>query len=296
MIIMIKHVTTSVLMYFFLLAPLQATENIPNGLMFVGYSGGVWRVYVKDNIKEPLREIVEIQSPRNVSWNRWHHTFSYVDINANFIQINTLTKKRRRLKGLDPKDRFSQPKYSANGSRLFAVKMPGGKSRHTELVEISNDFSSVKTVVNKRTAQFEPSLNGEDFLYYTTALCIDDCPNMIWELWRKNLVTLEQEQITLLNSVSRKPVLAGNGLLYFSSNSGGNYHIWKMLPTPGAPPEQLTFGHVYDTDPAIDKDNDLYFLRRTNEGVNLMRLVAGKAVVVLLPDHVTDIRNLEIMQ
>ena len=149
-------------------------------------------------------------------------------------------------------------------------------------------------VVVQPLSQFDPYVIGND-IYYSNVTCVVDCGHVIQEIWKKSLITSRAEQITLLNSVSRQPVLnRARSWLYFSSNFSGNFHIWRQNLENGIT-EQLTSGNVTDTNPRLDSADNLYFIRRTPDGSLLMkRNTKGDHRSVPLPSGVSDIRDLEI--
>ena len=267
--------------------------TLPDKTLFAGLVGVEWRVFQSE--KKKITHLPAINNPRNITFNPQQQHITFV---ASDASLQTYSVDTREISSTvdDPENRYTQPKYSANGKRLFSVMLKQGQSRSTEIVEFIDGEASPRKVVVKRTAQFDPYMFEERYLYYTTATCVDDCGKMIWELWRKDMFTGIQEQLTLFNAVSRQPILKENNTIYFSSNKAGHYHIWRMRAEVGGKAEQLTSGEVHDSDPAFDREGNLYFIRRTpEEGAALMvRYEDGRLDRVDLPESIEDIRNLEI--
>ena len=131
-------------------------------------------------------------------------------------------------------------------------------------------------MVTQRSAQFEPYFHAPDTLYYANVLCTEGCGRVIQEIWRKNLVSGQAEQLTLMNAIAQQPVVSPDGKwLVFSSDKAGNFHLWRMeLATRRV--EQLTAGRVTDISPAVDGNGEVYFIRRSRDGTRLMRRGGGR--------------------
>jgi len=272
----------------------DAIAGLPEGLSLVGLDADTWRVYV---VRGGVLEAVPgVEHPRSTAHHGGTARLAYVSAGNRLRERDLDSGETVDLGGDESGSRYTQPHYSADGRWLFAVEMPEGKSRRTVIVGFDRERGERHAFVRKRTAQFEPFLQGERFLYYTTALCVDDCGRMIWELWRRDMSTAEQIQLTLTNAVATQPHASDDGWLYFSGDAdGGRFHIWRMRAQAGAEVEQLTSGEVRDSEPATDARGRLHFLRKTREGTRLMRLdadgaVRGMALGVVL----RDLRNLEI--
>lgn len=269
-------------------------QNLPDGIAFVGYDSETWSIYYIDDGSQQLKQIKEIKHPRNFTWNRRNNKIAYISVDSKLVEFDMQSKKEQPFALISENDQVTQPKYSVDQKRLFAVLLPNGKSRKTQLIEFQKDKQRYESVVRKRTAQFEPFMFDDEYLYYTTAICVNDCGNMIWELWRRDMSSAEQVQLTLGNHVSRQPVLKDKDWIYFSSNRAGNYHIWRMKNKIGAAAEQLTSGDVHDSDINFDNNGNLYFLRRSQENIEIMKLSKNKLTEIKLPEHIIDIRNLEV--
>lgn len=283
----------ALLLVLLMLLPQQRCLASDTRFAFIGLKGQQWKIYLAEKNLRRAKAIDDIESPRTFSWNPNTQQVVYVGIDAQLKLYDIKKKSHRALTQNSTSDHFTQPYFDMGQRQLWAVQMPGGKSRSTNIAAIDVESGSIDLVVRKRTAQFEPFSTGPEYLYYTTAICVDDCGRPIWELWRKNLNTLAQEQLTLLNALSRKPFLAADKTLYFSSDKNGYFQIWRMEAEVDAKPEPITAPGFNDTDPNV-KDGILYFVRVANARSQLMMWKDGIEHTLPLPDGVTQIRNLEV--
>lgn len=265
-------------------------------MSFAGLSKGVWNLYVVrakaagpdmvGTVSEPKTPTLALQAGRA----------AYIAADGGLHEVMLSDATDTLLLAPTKRDAYTQPAYTPDGESLFVVVLKQGASVDTDILAVKRDHVRQRRyVTTQRSAQFEPYLAGEDQLYYSSVHCTVGCGKIIQEIWRKHLVTGEAGQVTLLNAVSREPVVSADGVwLYFSSNAAGNYHIWRQSQTSGAY-EQLTQGYVTDVTPALDAQGQLYFIRRSPEGVQLMRYRPGDAPLPLpLPGGMEDIRDLEI--
>ncbi len=249
-----------------------------------------WQVLVTHDGK--FVALNDIQHPRSVSYHHATRRLAWVGPDNRLRERNLVSGATRIFEGVEGSS-YTQPAWSFDGTRLIVVELPEGKSRRTLIVSFELESGERHYLVRKRTAQFEPQLSDTRNLYYTTAICVDDCEGMIWELWVRDLQTAQQRQLTLGNAVATQPHLGHDGWLYYSSDAGrAGFHIWRMRPEPGAPSEQLTQGEVRDSDPVLGADGFMYFLRKSREGTALMRISATLEQVYIDAD-VSDLRDLE---
>lgn len=281
---------------FGLLMPLMPlagnAENLPDGLSVIGLSEGQWKVYVAKENK--LEAIEGIESPRTASYHHGKSLLAYISVDGRLMLNRLASNATQELVSVHDNSRFTQPNISVDGRWVYAVELPEGKSRRTNIVGFDMDTDTQHGIVRKRTAQFEPFSDANGYLYYTTAICVDDCEGMIWELWRRNLIDGKQEQLTLLNALSSQPHISEDGWLYFTSNvDSGRFHIWRMLPKVNAIAQQLTRGNFRDSDPATSSDGSVFFIRKSAEGVSLVRWTNNTLTTIATPG-LEDLRNLEL--
>ena len=270
-----------------------AQISVPDNLSIIGFDGDSWKVYLSND--GTLEKLDTISDPRSFSYSAQAGLVAFIGPDAHLYLHKLSEGKTTKLSNSNDNLRYAQPFFSTSGEQLYVVQLPEGKSRRTEIVSISMADKQKRFLVRKRTAQFEPYARDEKHLYYSTAICVDDCEGMIWELWRREIATAKQYQLTLLNHVSNQPHISADNWLYFSSNApDGHFHIWRMRPDVGASPEQLTFEQTRDSEPFTDANNNLYFIRKTRQATKLMTLNDGVATPVTTPANLIDFRNLEI--
>jgi len=275
------------------LSPAIAEVSVPENLAVIGFDGESWGVYL--STQGTLEKQQEIPDPRSFSHSVETGSIAYIGSDAHLYLHEIQEGVTRKLGNPEDNLRYTQPFFSESGEILYIVQLPGGKSRRTEIVAIDMEDTNKRYLVRKRTAQFEPYTRDDSILYYSTAICVDDCEGMIWELWRRELTSTKQYQLTLLNHVSNQPHLSRDNWLYFSSNAPDSYfHIYRMRPEVGATPEQLTFEKARDSEPFTDRGNNLYFIRKTRQSTRIMMLNDGEAVPVSTPENLIDFRNMEI--
>ena len=289
--------------FLFLVIPIaNANNDYPNGLFLIGLTDSGWRFFLSDRQTEGqsdnhiLHRIDAIEHPRGGSYHPKLKRIAYLGSDNKFYEYYLESDTTVEVSATS-NNRYSQPRYSQNGEYLLAVELPDGRSRRTNIIGINTSSQTHHKLVRKRTAQFEPQMMSANSLYYTTAICVDDCEGMIWELWHRDMRTAKQEQLTLMNAVARQPHLGYDGWLYFSSNAGsGSYNIWRMQPVVGSQPEQLTAGPHRDSSPATDRNGNIYFLRKDQAGTNIMKMANDKISAIKLPEEILDVRFLEVVQ
>lgn len=267
--------------------------SMANTITFLGLNNDNWFIYTLDTEQQdalPIK-LLEYENPRSFTYLPEQGLLAYIDRIGLLHLYDKTSKKHRLLQKQDSQDRYTQIRFSADG-RLWAVKLPGGTSRQTHLVEINTSDNSVRTHVAKRGSQFDPFMHL-NYLYYSSAHCVDDCDPMIWELWRRDEQTGKQRQLTLGESVSREPVIV-NDNLFFISNREGYFHIWKMKAEIGAISEAVTTGDVLDNSLASTGKGELFFIRKLPDSSNIMQLKPDNTLqLVPLPNWINDIRELE---
>jgi hypothetical protein len=269
----------------------QGTETWPQGLSFVGLSAERWQLYVV--LPSALKpQIVEtVLEPRTPTYAVQTGKIAYLGADGSLRVILLETGEDRIVLKPDAQRTLAQPAYDAAGKRLFVVALKEGASVDTDILVLSED--KPKSVVTQRSAQFEPYFHAPRTLYYSNILCTIGCGKIIQEIWRKDLVSGEAEQITLLNAIARQPIISREGQwLYFSSNKAGNFHIWRMSLETGRY-ERLTEGRVTDINPAFDRQGNLYFIRHTPTGTTLMQRRTD-GTLQTLPKLFENVRDLEI--
>lgn len=264
----------------------------PEGMSFVALEQGVWGLYVVPPEERAPRRIATDSEPRTPAYSAASGRIAYVAADGSVREISLADGNSRTILQADRQRAFTQPAYDGANS-MYVVELKEGASVDTDIFRLKSS-GLLDPVVTQRSAQFEPYLFGSE-LYYANVLCTVGCGKIIQEIWRKDLVSGEAEQLTLTNAIARQPVLSPDGKwLYYSSNFSGNFHIWRQS-LEGGRAERLTSGRVTDLSPALDAVGNLFFIRHSPAGTRLMRLSAGENLLEMpMPPDVQDIRDLEI--
>jgi Tol biopolymer transport system component len=275
----------------------QAAADLPVGLSFIGLKDRLWRVYVVDRAGA-LQEVATAQEPRAASVSLATARVVYVSADGD-LRSAALRGGDERIVAARSKERaMAQPVLAPDGASAFVVEMKQGASADTDILQLRLSGGAPRAVVSQPGAQFEPSLaRGGRYLLYSSVSCVLGCGRILQEIWRKDLLGGDAVQLTLLNAIARQPFVAPDGAaIYFSSDKAGNFHIWRM-GADGSQPAPVTSGAVTDSNPVVDGDGRVYFVRHDASGVKFMRLEPGGRETQLAPPAgVEDIRDLEIAQ
>ena len=278
-----------------LIAAHATAAGLPEGSFFVGLKSGAWQMHMV-NSGGKVKVIKSDSEPRSATISRSQKKAAYIGADGNVHEVSIADGKDRVLLRFSKEVAYTQPAYLMDGQRLVVVQLKDGSSADTEIVFVGGKANATnQKLTDQPGGQFEPKpLNASRFLYSSNS-CSLGCGRIIQEIWSKDLVTGEANQLTLLNSISRQATVSADGQsIYFSSNKGGNYHIWKLV-LPADQLSQLTRGAVTDLNPTTDRDGNVYFVRYQPAGVKLLRLDrAGSEETVPMPAGVEDIRDLEI--
>ncbi len=264
-------------------------------LYFVGLQDGHWYVFAKivhDKFDDSTFQIIKTQSEaREIYFQANKKTLIYLDAAAQLRSFSLENEKEEILLSSNPKASYAQPFVDKKG-RIYLVQMPAGESSKADIVMWYK--TKLYPSVRQLSSQFEPFVNDK-WLYFGHVHCTIDCGRIIQEIWRKNTISGESEQLTLMGHIARQAIVdQQNQYLYFSSNRAGHYHIWRQR-LPHSKPEQLTQGNTSDTDPALDKLANLYFIRHQAGKVYLMqKTVDGLLKTLTLPKNIKEIRNLRV--
>jgi len=279
----------------------SSIENKDEVLYFMGFKGDEWILFFKNRDDKDYQSFKTTSEPRELYFSATEGVVYYLDNEGRLCQL-TLDEHPKETVLFTPleNDSYAQLFWDKAERMLYMVKMPHGKSSEADIVSWTN--GAINHVVRQISSQFEPYIHNSKWLYYGHVHCSLDCGHIIQEIWRKNLVSGEAEQITLLGQISRQAIVDRKGeWVYFSSNRQGSYHIWRqavsMVPDQTDSPmaQQISKGDVTDTDPAINSEGELFFIRHTQGKALLMH--QGKGAVakpVALPKGVSEIRNLRI--
>lgn len=251
--------------------PVQSAD-LPPGLVVTGLREGTWNLYRATGDGSELQRIPTVSEPRTPALAPDGARIAYIGSGGELREIDVESGEDRIRASADSEGTMTQPAYGPRGG-LVVVRLEEGASRRTDLVVLGEE-QGMRVMLAQRSAQFEPDFGQDGALYYGNVLCAEPCGRVIQEIWRFRAATGRAAQLTRLNTVSRQPHVGPKDRVYFSSNAAGHYHIWRLSPGE-EPPTRITGGQVVDAWPAAARNGDLYFLRRTVEGVSLMLLEGG---------------------
>ena len=269
-------------------------EEFYHEIYFVGLKNSNWQLHTSKE-REKFDKIKTHSEPRTPTLHQTTGEITYIASDGSLRQqnIGSEAQDSEILLEANAQKAYTQPAYDPSGKKLYVVALKEGASVDTDILQVDLSSKKVKPVVTQRSAQFEPMLPDDDTLIYSNVICTVGCGKIIQEIWIMNLVSGEARQLTLLNSISRQAFLSPKGdWLYFSSNKQGNFHIWRFHMETNQY-EQLTQGQVTDINPVVDQAGNLYFIRRSPEGIALKQLDAqGELRTLPVPEGVTDLRDL----
>ena len=269
-------------------------QDWPEGLSFVGLKDGVWQLYVVAKGALQPQLVPTVSEPRTPVLHLASGRVAFIAADGRLHEQSINGQNDKVVLAPGKKHAYTQPAYDPSGERLYVVEMKDGVSVDADIVVLDKSRAKPVPVVTQRLAQFEPVAPTAQDLYYGNAVCTLGCGEIIQEIWHMNVITGMARQLTLVNSIARQPSMSKDGQwLYFSSNKAGNYHIWR-LHLVNNQYEQLTNGRVTDISPALDAAGNVYFVRRSEQSVQLMRLdTKGALTVMPLPAGTEDLRDVE---
>jgi len=261
-------------------------------LSFVALKEGNWHVVVCDETNT-CHTLQTEQEPRTYDYDFATGNLVYIasDKNVHLVLDNNETILLK-----SDKNAYTEPSFINEGKNIMLVELIDGNSKKTKIITIDIKHKKTKILHAQYSTALEPYSNNNKDLYYANVSCVEECNKIIQEIWHKNLISNEAEQITLLNVLSHQPrANKENNKVYFSSIKSGNYHIWvHNFKTHTS--KQITFGEVTDGFPSPSYKG-IYFLRRVKNHTSLMHLSAdGSLTEVPLEQSYTKIRNLKVKQ
>ena len=267
-------------------------EKLPT-MAFLGYDDKDWLVCITQE-DGTTKEIKLEQEPRSFDYNFKTGQILYVGSNG----ILRLYHKgsERELKLPDTTSSYTQPSFSCKNDLAYAVELIEGNSKSTQIVLIDLDHDILTTVVQQNSSQFEPSETNDRTLLFTNLVCNNGCGKLIQEIWQKDKIMGESDQLTLLNAFSNNPSLhPDDHWLFFSSNKNGNYHIWGKDLNMGDRSSPMTVGSSTDSFvKAIGKGAFLYIRQDKSNHSIMYGDIKGKSYEVKLLKQYNKIRQLKV--
>jgi hypothetical protein len=279
-------------------------------IMIVAYDGVSWSPYVatlstKEKLKQKSwKKIKSISNLVSITRQSGTGDFFVKKDNGEVVRYQ-LTEKSKLTEIPLPalqSDKINYTQLRAHAGGALAVKLYEGKSRQTEIINISPESNNTLAIINQAAAQFHP-LQTKNSLFYGHVSCRLACDPVIQEVWRRDLASGKTQQLSLLNSTTYlHSVSKDERFAYLSSNQSGYYHLARLDLSSGQV-DWLTKGQVTDSVPSLSFLDELYFIRRDSQGSRLLRLTSATSATVAndsnleimpLPKKIKKIRYLEI--
>ncbi len=261
-------------------------------LSFIALDDDSWHIVVcKDS--EHCKTVQTKQEPRTYDYDFKNGNVVYIGSDKN---VHLVVDNNESILLKSDKNAYTEPSFVDGGKKIMLVELIDGNSKKTKIVTIDIKHKKIKILHAQFSTALEPYSNNDKDLYYANVSCTEECNKIIQEIWHKDLITQEANQLTLLNVLSHQPrANKENSKVYFSSIKGGNYHIWEYN-LKNHTSKQLTSGKVTDGFPA-PRQKGVYFLRRIRNQTTLMYLSnEGNLNKVPLNQTYTKIRNLKVKQ
>jgi len=261
-------------------------------LSFIALDDDSWHVVVCDETST-CHTLQTEQEPRTYDYDFVTGNLVYIASDKN---VHIIIDNNESILLKSDKNAYTEPSFVDNGKKIMLVELIDGNSKKTKIITIDLKHKKIKTLHSQYSTALEPYGNNSKDLYYANVSCVEGCNKIIQEIWHKDLIDKEANQLTLLNTLSHQPRSnKDNSMVYFSSNKKGNYHIWAYNTRTYAS-TQLTFGEVTDGFPS-PVEAGVYFLRRIKNHVALMYLSKkGDISEVQLKQTYIKIRNLKVKQ
>ena len=260
-------------------------------LSFIGLDGGEWKIVVcKDKSCHTLKTE---QEPRTYDYDFVNNKVVYV---ASDKSVRLVQNREEKILLKSQKDAYTEPIFIENGNKILIVKLVNGNSKKTQIISMDLNGKNHQLLVSQHSTALEAYSKNDKVIYYANVSCVEGCGHIIQEIWQKDTASHQAKQLTLLNALSHQPNLdSKEELVYFSSNKGGDYHIFSVSLKDGKV-KQLTTGDFTDSFP-ISSNRGVYFIRREGNRVWLMLLEKGSNLQkVDLNQKYIKIRNLKVKQ
>lgn len=260
-------------------------------LSFIAFEKDKWKIIVCE--KDECIEIKTEQEPRTYDYNFQDKNVVYIASDKS-VRMVTEGKESKLLESR--KDAYTEPSFVDDNKRIMLVELINGNSKKTKVISISLEGEKYQTLISQHSTALEPHMQDSHTIYYVNVSCVEGCGKIIQEIWEKDTITGEANQLTLLNALSHQPrVHKKSGLIYFSSAKNGDYHIWSYNMQT-AMVKQLTFGNTTDSFPSPYNDG-IIFLRKIENHTQVLHLDHEKNLKELIFNKsYTKIRNLKVKQ
>ena len=267
-------------------------EKLPS-MAFLGYNGDAWLVCLTKG-DGSVKEIALEQEPHAFDYNFKRDEILYIGENG---KLRLYAKgSEREVKMPYEKSAYAQPSFSCEKDFAYAVELIDKNSKSTQIVSIDLRDDSFESVVKQNSSQFEASELDARRLLFTNLICNRGCSKLIQEIWKKNRVTGESEQLTLLNSFSSNPSAQyDDDWIVFSSNKNDGYHIWAKNLDSNEASAQITEGDYIDSFPAsLGKGSFLYVRQSENKNFIMYGNIKREFYKIKLSKEYSKIRQLKV--
>ena len=261
-------------------------------LSFIALDDDSWHIVVcKDS--EHCHTIQTQQEPRTYDYDFENGNVVYIGSDKN---VHLIVDNNESILLKSGTNAYTEPSFIDEDQKIMLVELIDGNSKKTKFISIGIKDKKQRTLHSQYSTALEPYTNNRTDLYYANVSCVDGCEKIIQEIWHKDLIDKEANQLTLLNTLSHQPRAdKDNHFVYFSSNKNGNYHIWSY-DTKTHKTKALTSGNVTDGFPSPYQEGIL-FIRRIKNDTTLMQLdKKGKIQEISFTNTHKKIRNLKVKQ
>ena len=267
-------------------------ETLPT-MAFLGYDNKDWLVCVTQE-DGTTKEIKLEQEPRSFDYDFKTGQILYVGSNGTLRLYHKGSE--RELKLPDTTSSYTQPSFSCKKDLAYVVELIEGNSKSTQIVLIDMKRDTLTMAVQQNSSQFEPSEINDRTLLFTNLVCNNGCGKLIQEIWQKDKIMGESDQLTLLNAFSSSPSMhSDDHWLFFSSNKNGNYHIWGKDLNTDDRSTQMTAGSTTDSFvKSIGKGAFLYIRQDKSNHSIMYGDIKGKSYEVKLLKQYNKIRQLKV--
>ncbi|WP_296824462.1 hypothetical protein [Sulfurovum sp.] len=267
-------------------------QTLPK-MAFLGYDKKDWLVYVTQE-DGTVKAIKLAQEPHSFDYNFKTGQILYIGSDGTLRLYHQGTE--RELKFPETTSSYIQPSFSCKKDLAYAVELINGNSKSTKIVSIDLKDDSLTTVVQQNSSQFEPSEINDQTLLFTNLVCNNGCGKLIQEIWQKDMIMGESNQLTLLNAFSNNPSVHPDGhWLFFSSNKNGNYHIWGKDLHTNDRSIPVTMGTTSDTFANAIGNGAFLYIRQNKSNFSIMYGdIKGKSYEIKLLKEYNKIRQLKV--
>jgi len=267
-------------------------DTLPK-MAFLGYDNKEWLVCITHE-NGTIKEIKLEQEPHSFDYNFKTGQILYIGSDGTLRLYDE--GNERELKFADTTNAYTEPSFSCKKDMAYAVELKNRNSKSTEIVSIDLKDDSLTTVVRQNSSQFEPIEINDRKLLFTNLVCNNGCGKLMQEIWQKDMIIGESNQLTLLNAFSINPSVHPDGhWLFFSSNKNGNYHIWGRDLDSDGRSIQLTQGTSTDTFPKAIGNGAFVYIRQNKSSYSIMfGDIKGKSHEIKLLKQYNKIRQLKV--